>query len=229
MWLSAHIKFLLGQTLPHMKRDLWKSVKLLCGALENRENFSNREKGKFWTTTIWLESINQKESFAEIVTGAELCFAISKVNWKAHQILIFKCASSARNGCKRSTEAFVYQNSIRKKSREEEKVLNFAQHQQEGKEIMKILLCEPCEAKKIANEISFRHSQNTATSTKAVIATRWAAGAHSNSDVMTMNKRKLVMESNKHMLNYIEIIPGEVELPFALSYQILVDSSLFSL
>lgn len=37
------------------------------------------------------------------------------------------------------------------------------------------------------------------------------------------------MESNKHMLNYIEIIPGEVELPFALSYQILVDSSLFSL
>lgn len=28
-------------------------------------------------------------------------------------------------------------------------------------------------------------------------------------DVMTMNKRKLIMESNKHMLNYIEIVPGE--------------------
>lgn len=27
--------------------------------------------------------------------------------------------------------------------------------------------------------------------------------------VMTMNKRKLVMDSNKHMLNYVEIIPGE--------------------
>lgn len=26
-----------------------------------------------------------------------------------------------------------------------------------------------------------------------------------------MNKRKLVMESNKHMLNYIEILPGRLE------------------
>lgn len=31
-------------------------------------------------------------------------------------------------------------------------------------------------------------------------------------DVMTMNKRKLVMESNKHMLNYIEILPGRLRL-----------------
>jgi hypothetical protein len=28
-------------------------------------------------------------------------------------------------------------------------------------------------------------------------------------NVMTMNKRKLIMESNKHMLNYIEVVPGE--------------------
>lgn len=89
---------------------------------------------------------------------------------------------------------------------EEEKVLNFAQHQQENLE-------------KNPSSDSIENSLKRVS----VLAFAEAQRLQSRSDerrsrpasipfVMTMNKRKLIMESNKHMLNYIEVVPGKCSL-----------------